>query len=496
MRAQLIAALCGLLLATANAAPGGPLVSTTGGQARGLLQDDGVEVFRGLPFAAPPVGELRWREPQPAPPWQGVREADRFATDCVQGRLHGQPRASTPMSEDCLYLNVWKPRTPQAPLPVMVWIFGGGFQVGSANLPQYDGSRLARQGAVVIGVNYRVGNLGFYVHPALTAESPHHASGNYGILDQIAALKWVRDNAAAFGGDPDRVTVFGESAGSTAVSILQASPLAAGLFRRAIGQSTSEMDPAAGVVGRRSVAQAEAEGVRIATAVGASSLAELRALSADALAAAPFAYWPLEADGYVMPQEVHAIFAAGRQNKVDLLIGSNAQEGTTLPIPWVKPDATEAADYARLYGLAPAHQIYTDVVQWQMRTWAMLHVRSGGAAYLYWLDHAPPPPPRLLAMNGGRPLGAYHGADIPLVFGNLPPDLPWTDADRRVSGLMMAYWINFARSGDPNGPGLPTWPRQVPERTTLMRLASEPGPMEAQRMDAQLFLDKYFAKRR
>ena len=486
---------------------------TAGGLVRGLLAAEGVQVYKGLPFAAAPVGELRWRAPQPPARWEGVRMADKAGPACPAAMRGPAPPAiaSSPApspapspaaslalpSEDCLQLNLWTPaKTPQDRLPVMVYIFGGGFQGGSANDPRFDGTRLARRGVVVVTLNYRVGILGFLVHPVLTAESPQQASGNYGILDQIAALQWVKAHSGAFGGDAGNVTVFGQSAGSTSVNILQASPLSKGLFQRAIGQSTSQMDPSVGVRGRRTLRQAEAEGVQIAATLGATTAAELRAVPVNTLIKAQFEFWPVERDGYVLPDEVYATFAAGQQHPADLLVGSNSAEGSTIKIPWIKPDAQEKPLYDRFYADAVDHQIHTDAIQWQMRTWAALHSRSGGPAWLYWFDQSPPVAPERLAQNGGKPLGAFHGAEVAYVFGNLSPALPWSDADRRLSDLMGNYWVNFARSGDPNGPGLPRWPRYDESTSQLMRLATPPAAGPSPRREAQAMIDVYYAKRR
>jgi para-nitrobenzyl esterase len=443
------------------------------------------------------VGSLRWREPQPVRRPAGVVSARRFAPVCPQDPafarvFNAEPQ---PQSEDCLYLNVWTPaKSPRERLPVMVWIYGGGFQSGAGSLPAYDGAALAHKGVILVTLNYRLGALGFLAHPALTAESPHHASGNYGLLDQIAALKWVRANIAAFGGDPGQVTVFGESAGADSVNYLQASPLAAGLFRGAIGESTSVMDSAAGMLGKRTFAQAEGEGVTFAARLRAPTLEALRAVPAETLVRTGVAFWPIETDGHVLPLTVHDAFATGRQNKVALMVGSNANEVATLPVVWVKPRSPrEKAELERLYRGLDDKQLTNDTVAWQMRAWASASVdASDRRAFVYSFEHAQPG-------TDGRPnpLGAFHTSEIVYAFGALDSSrLPWTSADRRLADLMSSYWTNFAKSGDPNGPGLPPWPAYGGRSEQVMELSDRPHAKPIPRRDALDFIDRYFARRR
>jgi para-nitrobenzyl esterase len=487
----------------ANALP--DTIQTDAGTVHGTIDvNTQVTRFLGIPYAAAPTGELRWREPQPHAPWDGVREATRYAPVCMQPP-HDWPeepkRSDETQSEDCLYLNVWSPaRTAAERLPVMVWIHGGGFQNSSGASPLWEGTHLAQKGVVVVTINYRLNVLGFLVHPELTQESPHHTSGNYGLLDQIAALRWVQRNIARFGGDPARVTIFGYSAGSVSTNILQASPLAHGLFQRVIGQSCSQMYPATGLWRLRTFAQAEDYGKRFQKELGARSLTELRVMPASRLVSAstpektPF--WPIEGDGYLLPEEVHTIFEKGEQNDVPTMVGFTADEATTLGegLSWVEPeDAAERDDYAKLYGLLkePTLQINTDVVQWQMQVWARRQaaLRPGGT-FLYLLDHAPPAPPPA----DGLRLGAYHGAEVHYLFANLAGlNWPWTDDDRRMVDVISNYWVNFARYGDPNGPGLPHWPTFTPGQ--VFRLTSQPGPTAAPRQAAQEYLDAYFTRR-
>ena len=307
-------------------------VITESGRVEGTeSQDARVRIFRGIPFAAPPIGELRWQAPRPVTAWQGVRKATAFGNRCMQAPIFSDMIFRDEMSEDCLYLNVWTPaRAATERLPVMVWIYGGGFQAGSASEPRQDGEKLAGKGVVVVSFNYRLGVFGFLAHPELTKESGHNASGNYGLLDQIAALRWVKANIAAFGGDPGKVTIFGESAGSFAVSALMASPLAQGLFHHAIGESGAFFNSGSGALAPARLPASEASGGSFAQSLGATSLAALRAKpAADALQAAakgPGRWFAPIIDGYVLPRDVHAIYADGRQSPVPLLAGWNADE--------------------------------------------------------------------------------------------------------------------------------------------------------------------------
>lgn len=472
------------LAAQGNAAP---QVEIGQGALRGV-QEDGVRKFLNIPFGASTAGERRWKAPAPAPGWSGVRDATQFGPICPQWR---PPVDQRPMSEDCLSVNVWTPADRKGPLPVMVWIYGGGFLGGSNREPAYDGTALAKMGVVLVTLNYRIGPLGFMAHPGLTAEAPYKASGNYGILDQIEGLKWVRDNIAAFGGDPGNVTVFGESAGSTAISILQASPLAKGLFHRAIGESTSQFDPDGGLVGRKDMREAEAYGADYGKKLGAETVAELRTLPMDAFTKELTFFWPTERDGHVLPDIVYNIFAAGKQNDVPTLVGANSMEGSTIRKDWVKRTDENAADYDRIYGgfEDQLRQSSTDAVQWQMRAWAKLQAQTGKAgAWLYWFDQPWP----------GKPeLGAFHGNEIVYVFRNLQvEDQPWQPEDHKLSELVANYWVNFARNGNPNGPGLPEWPRYDDADPKVMRLSPEPAVIGTPRAEAQAFLDDYFDKRR
>jgi para-nitrobenzyl esterase len=454
------------------------------------LTESGVRTFRGIPFAAPPVGDLRWREPQPAPSWEGVRKATEFGPRCMQGRIFDDMVFRDEPSEDCLYLNVWTPaRSGATGLPVMVWIHGGGFQAGSASEPRQDGARLAGKGVVVVGINYRLGVFGFLAHPALTKESGRGASGNYGLMDQVAALRWVRDNISGFGGDRGNVTIFGESAGSFAVSALIASPLARGLFHRAIGESGAYLGRSA--LESKDLAGSEELGVKLAASIGADSLQALRATSADTLLQAALKSQPWFApsiDGYVMPKPAAEVYAAGEQSRVPLLAGWNADESRAgVVLARQKTTATSFVEQTRarfgpaadallkLYPAATdaeavesaaafAGDLFVGYGTWK---WIELHGKtSGSPIYRYSFDRKIP-----VAAGtklGGVPataadIGARHAGEIEYVFGALDSlaDVPWEPADRQLSDLMMSYWSNFARTGDPNGPGLPKWPRHA-----------------------------------
>ena len=481
-------------------------VQTAFGRVGGERTADGVSVFRGIPYAAPPVGALRWRAPIAPPPWQGVRLATEFSADCLQWSVTVRPNDVLPdepfpqvsrgrgESEDCLTLNIWTtaPRS-NAHLPVMVWIHGGGYQMGSGAISEYDGAAFARAGVVLVTLNYRLGALGFLVHPGLTAESVYHSSGNYGILDQIAALTWIQHNITAFGGDPARVTIFGESAGSGSCNILQASPLAKGLFTRVIGESTSQMDSSLGLLGRQSRRQAEEYGQRYAASLGASSVDELRKLPADALKRSEIkGFWPLGPDGYVLPEGVFETFQHGHQNDAPTLVGYNAGEGVNLRVPWIRPETEEErAAFRHLYGDAENPQVNTDAVAWQMQIWATLQSREGHQpAYLYQFDQLYP------AQNGKR-AAPEHGSEIIYVFQNFDRvQRAWSAEDRQNGQRISAYWVNFARSGDPNGAGLPHWPEFRAASPQVMRFGPQTRATPAPRQDAYEFIEGYYARRR
>ena len=466
-------------------------VKTTGGIVQGGASADGtIRIFKTIPYAAPPVGELRWQAPKPVVPWQGVKEATSFGPRCLQGQIFGDI-VFKELSEDCLTLNIWTPAKGAGDrLPVMVWIHGGGFQAGAGAENRHDGEPFARKNVVLVTVNYRLGIFGFFAHPELTKESGRNASGNYGMLDQVAALRWVKDNIAAFGGDPANVTIFGESAGSFAVSALMASPLAQGLFQKAIGESGAYLAGRTGTLPLKTREASEQDGVKFAASVGAESLAALRAKTGDdvlkvALKTQP--WFSPNIDGYFLTEDVAKTFADGRQAHVPLLAGWNADEvrsGVVLSAQ--KPTAqTFAAAQRKRFGdaadailkaypsstdaeaLESAASLQSDIfIGYNTWKWIEVHKKTGKApVYRYSFDRKIPVPGDH-KVNGvpatSRDIGARHAGEIEYVFGTLElslPNVPWEPVDRKLSDAMTTYWSNFARSGDPNGNSLPKWPR-------------------------------------
>ncbi len=479
-----IAALLAAARAAAGPAPDAP-VRTDAGLVSGVVADEsaGVRAYKGLPFAAPPVGDLRWKPPQPVPAWEGVRACTAPGPWCPQPRpILGQ--APDRASEDCLYLNVWAPaKTADGRLPVMVWIHGGGFTTGSGGSPLYDGTALARRGAVLVTINYRLGPFGFLAHPLLSKESPEGVSGNYGLLDQVAALGWVRRNIAAFGGDPGCVTIFGESAGSCSVVRLMVSPLAKGLFHRAIGQSGGARGNNRHLRARHEgMEPAEAVGERIAKALGCDGaddvLKALRAKTADELLAAAdpaqglfgagTKFGPV-VDGWALPDDPDALWQAGKQAAVPFLTGTTADEGTVFVRRLPARTADEyrrsartlfggrADDVLRLFPadgdaeVRAAQASLTTVSAFIAPARALARSMAGRQpkTYLYHFTRE---------SRAGRftGLGVFHASEIPYVFDNLTALAG--PKDRDLARVMGDAWVRFARTGDPNGPGLPEWP--------------------------------------
>ena len=508
-------ALALTVVACGGGEPDGPdvgvVVETSYGAVEGAEVDDGrgpagdVLAFRGIPYAAPPVGNLRWRPPQPPASWDGVRPALESGAPCWQ-RISPDTsiwsRGELDRNEDCLYLDLWTAADAQdgdadGPRPVMVWFHGGSHEVGHGSSLIFDGAALARKGVVLVSINYRLGSFGFLAHRALTAESEHGSSGNYGLLDKIAALRWVRDNAAAFGGDPERVTIFGQSAGSMSVCSLVASPLAAGLFHRAIGQSAGCFTPL------EDLEQAERRGMLLADELGvaedaaaAEAAVAMRAASPEGvLAGAGSSGWSAGAktvvDGWYLPDQPSAIYARGEHNRVPMMVGFMGDESRALfaPGPALERPALErqleeqygeaaagllaayAAEAKRAPAAVPSLILSDTIFGWGSRTWVRHAAAGGGDAWLYYIPHAPPvfrlylpDRPDLGGEGGPRRMGAYHSGDLAYVFGNTDlVGIDWEEWDHEIADLLSSYWTNFAKTGDPNGEGLPEWPRYQPE---------------------------------
>jgi para-nitrobenzyl esterase len=519
-----------MLLAVATCAPLGAIqqpVKTKEGLVSGVAgKKKGITTFKGIPFAAPPVGNLRWAAPKPAASWTGVLKAEKFGASCIQNiaqerkpwtyefMTHGE------ISEDCLSLNVWTPAASASEKrPVFVYIYGGGFNEGSGAVPVYDGEGLASKGLVVVTFNYRVGVLGFFTHPELHAESEHHAIGNYGLLDQVAALQWVHENIAAFGGDPNRVTIAGQSAGASSVHALTASPLAKGLIHRAIAESGSSVNSGGGTA----LADAEQNGVRFASAKGAKNLAELRAMSwqkivepvqppADAPAGGrgggSFRFGVV-VDGYLLPASVDAIFAEGKQNDIPELTGLNANDlGVTSNSSMTANALQEQARtrygdladaYLKAYAVASdaqaakvAAESSRDQSRVSMYLWAMNRAKTAKAkAFTYYWNHTLPGP-------DAATYQAFHTSEVPYALNTLyMSDRPFTDSDHKIAELMSSYWANFATAGDPNGKGLPHWPAVSEKPDITMQIGDGTSPIPIADSPAAIeFWIQYFARPR
>lgn len=477
----------------------------------GLVQgtsEDGLTVYRGIPFAAPPVGELRWRAPQPAASWEGVRQATKFAPGPIQG---GNPPSGK--SEDCLYLNVWTPaKSASDRVPVLVWIYGGGFSGGATSERGYSGEKLAQKGVVLVSIAYRVGQLGFFAHPGLSAETTNHVSGNYGLLDMIAGLQWIQKNIAAFGGDPGKVTIFGESAGGIAVSMLCASLLAKGLFHGAISQSGGSFGPPRPTTfpgeNQKLLADAERAGLAYATNAGVSSVAELRKLPPDKLPGGRGLgmAWPI-IDGWVIPDNQYSLYEAGRFNDTPILVGYNSDEGLSFSPPRSPEDYVAgvqrrygkfAADLIKAYpaGANTVPKTARDLARdaafgWHTWSWARLQSKIGKSkAFYYYFDQHPDYPED--SPNAGK--GSPHGQDVAYVFKHLNASSPKSDQD--ISEAMATYWVNFAKRGDPNGEGVPQWPAFSDGNPQVMHFNKTPRVGAVPSADSLRVLDDYFAWRR
>jgi para-nitrobenzyl esterase len=507
-------------------------VKTESGALEGRIDESGVRIFKGIPYAAPPAGDLRWRAPQPVKKWQSVRKADQFGARCMQAPIFGDMNfRSNGMSENCLYLNVWTPaKSAKDRLPVLVYFYGGGFVAGDGSEPRYDGASMARKGIVALTVNYRLGVFGFLAHPELSKEAPYHSSGNYGLLDQAAALQWVKRNIAAFGGDPKRVTIAGESAGSVSVSAQMASPLSKDLIAGAIGESGSVIATLSAI----SLVEAEQNGVRFASSVGATNLAALRAVTAEVLLAAttkPGQPFPsATVDGYFFPKSPLEIYLAGEQAHIPLLVGSNSEELPYQVILGREQPTVENYRKAltRLYNdkAAEVFRLYPAVTEEEVKdaaqdlasdrfiafsTWKWIDVatKTGNKSTYYYLYSRPRPAMRpemgnataglAGGVNRGSPSqptpparGAAHSAEIEYAMGNLDSNTvyAWTPDDYKVSRVMQEYFANFINTGNPNGSGLPTWPEfKTRQRLTIdTHTRSEPERVR-QRYE---FLEQFF----
>ena len=501
----------------------------TGGEVRGVIKD-GVASFKGIPFAAPPVGELRWRAPQPVKPWEGVKVADAFAPGPMQPAMVAVVMgAPANLSEACLYLNVWTPaKSADEKLPVMVWIYGGGFISGLTSVPVFEGTRLAQTGVVLVSITYRVGPFGFLAHPELSRESGK-GSGCYGIQDQVASLRWVKDNIAQFGGDASRVTIFGQSAGAISVNMLATVPAAQGLFERAISQSGGSMGPVksgeALEMSLLSLPMAEAAGQKYLRKLGVDSIKAARAMSASDIKSVETAselqhamgqmstkkvvtgitYWPV-ADGETLPGDGSELYEAGKFHDTPVLIGWNSDEGAMFVHSKASPEEFEtqvrtnfgpaAEAMISAYPHSTAAEVFKaakDIVRdvafgWNAWTWAKLQTRKGkNKAFVYYFDQRTP----------SSPDGSSHAAELGCVFRNLKS---WTGSpspkNAQLSDLMSSYWVNFAKSGDPNGPGLPAWPAFTESDMMVMFLDNNPSARPMPHLEKLKAIDAYYAWRR
>ena len=509
------------ILFAASAFPDVREADVTGGKVSGVAAN-GVVSFKGIPFAAPPVGELRWKAPQPVKPWTGVKDASKFGPSCMQDATMARVFNAPPeVSEDCLYLNVWTPaKSASDALPVMVWIYGGGFVGGQTSVPAYDGTHLAQKGVVLVSVAYRVGVFGFLAHSDLSRESGK-GSGNYGLQDQIAGLQWVKANIAKFGGNPNRVTIFGESAGGISVSMLAASPAAKGLFQGAISESGGNFGGARsaneGGMTTPSLAAAEASGKRFLDKLGAADIKAARAIGSDKVQAAVApglaAFWPVF-DGDVLPRDQYELYEAKRFNDTPILVGTNSDEGALFvqgpstsarfeqyvrdnfgkgadAILAAYPHATDADA-----GKASRDLMRESTFAWHTWAWAMLQAeKAKSKAYVYYYDHRTPQ----------QPNGAGHGSEIGYVFGTIAtmpslsatPPAPPRPEDNTLSELVMNYWTNFAKRFDPNSAGLPQWPAFTSADQRVMFFAdTQPGAQPVPNIQQIKALDAYYAWRR
>ncbi|WP_417942301.1 carboxylesterase/lipase family protein [Flavobacterium sp. RS13.1] len=471
------------------------------------IEEDGLLVFKGIPFAQPPVGILRWRAPQPVKKWDGVLQANKFAPGPFQG---GNPPSGK--SEDCLYLNVWTPaKSAKEKVPVLVWIYGGGFGAGATSETTYNGKNLAKKGVVLVSIAYRVGPLGFLAHPELSAENPKKVSGNYGLLDMIAGLQWVKENIAAFGGDPNKVTIFGESAGGIAVSMLCASPLAKGLFNGAISQSGGSFGPTRATTypgeNLKKLKVAENEGLDYMKNAGVASIEKLRSIEPDKLPAGRG--WPI-IDGWVISDEQYKLYESGKYNDIPILIGYNSDEGASFtrtkdPKEFISSVETRYGKFAE--SLLKAYPVGENSVPktardllrdaafgWHTWSWARLQAKTGKSKVFFYYFDQHPDHPKDSPYYG---FGSYHGQEVAYVFENLDKSNPQTSkSDLEISNLMATYWTNFAKYGDPNGKDVPNWPAFSNSDPKLLYFnnGAYTGPVPS--LKSLEVLDSYFSWRR
>ncbi len=488
------------------------LVEVTGGTIEGLYDESGMLAFKGIPFAAPPVGELRWKAPQPVIPWKGVKECKNFGPSPIQ-----QPPLpfmfwsseflipEEPISEDCLHLNVWtKAKSTEEKRPVLVYIYGGGFQSGGSGCPIYDGTSMAKKGIVFVSINYRVGTFGFLAHPELSTESPYGSSGNYGILDMIAALTWVNENISSFGGDPDNVTIAGQSAGAFGVNYLAASSLASGLFHNAIAQSggnfyQSAFRPTLDLV------QAEELGLSVMNSLGSENLEELRRLPADSILNAPKNMAFPFVDDYLLEQSIYETYKQGKQNDVNLILGWNGDDIVAGPPPDMKTFKKNikerfgdlANEFLSVYPAETNEEMTKSYFEMsrdgffaiQLYTWAKIADQTGTKdVYLYNFNK------NLPAHSPETQFGAFHSGEIVYAYDNLHTlNRPWEDTDHELAGLMSSYWVNFAKTGNPNNEELPTWFRYDDELEHVMILDTEIRSVPIPTKDKLNFWEKYYS---
>lgn len=502
-----------------RAAGTAPIVKIDTGKLEGKT-DGTISAFLGIPFAKPPVGDLRWKPPIAPAKWKGVRKATEFGSRCMQGAIYSDMIFRDPgVNEDCLYLNVWTPAKlgkSKDKLPVMVWIYGGGFTAGATSEPRQDGTNLAKEGVVVVSMNYRLGIFGFFAHPELAKENSHNATGNYGLMDQSAALEWVKRNIAKFGGDPGNVTIFGESAGSFSVSEQMASPVSKGLFQKAIGESGGAFASKA-LPFRTKDESAEADAKFAKEHLNAGTLAELRALSAQKLLDVQMAIKEIRfapnVDGYFLPESPEAIFASGKQSDVPLLAGWNRDEGSfglpkdhnyaaALKDIATKDFGAQSDEFLKLYPAEDDKQARRSIEDYEgdrfiaFSTWRWIEGQSKtgrSPIYRYRFDMDHPKDPK----RGPEEAGAYHSAEIEFVFGALDSEtwISWRPEDHKLTDLMRKYWSNFAKNSDPNGAGLPTWPKYNADTGyEVMHLDADPKAQKDMHRARYEFLSTFWAK--